>query len=237
MESYKISGLSHKQDERQVVVNQKKWKDIRFYLEEKKVRGIIAKDKIFRPVVLVSYCLVPVMAALIVWSLICNIVQVNSWFLKEINFVYFDAEEYYNSWVYLDYMFLVAVTACIFCIVLMLLTSSSAFRKAYNIESKATGETKYILVQDKDGKIGLFKKTWLKFVRILGFKYDNIIRCTENSYICWIGTKCGIYNTSLHKMVLPLEYDSISLTGEDIVDTVKDGFSQRFTTKGYRASE
>lgn len=241
MESYKISKTSQEQYVLQEDNYHVKWKDIRFYLEEKKIRRILIKDKIL------SLFFIPVVIAivLILWSIFCWFFNERSYFLEDYEFICaYGVSGHLCPWesgydyVVVDYMTgVVAVVSIPLCILLLLLISSFAFRKAYNIESTATSESKYILVQDKDGKMGLFKKTWLKFVKTLDFKYDNIIRCTENSYLCWSGNKCGVYNTSLHKMVLPLEYDSISLAGEDIVDTEKDGFSRRFTTKGYRVNE
>lgn len=216
------SGNVSDTDVLSVKENQIKWKDIRFYLEEKRLKRQMLWHRL-----------------LVIIPIVCAGVYVEGGIIIEIFSLALGIEK------------TLALSAALILVMIICakqFLSSSAMGQVRNIKAGAAVESKYMLVQHETGKIGLLKKTWVNFVKVRDFKYDSITRCTEDAYICKLGNKYGMYNTLLHKMVLPEEYDSILYVGKDIVDTVstveddivvaaKDGIFQRFTTKGYRVME
>lgn len=145
-----------------------------------------------------------------------------------------DQSCYYVGWLWGPVAF-IAFSLILVLSVAMLVFSSFPLLKAYNVEDRhyvKTGD--YILMQNKEGKIALCKVLRVRIRQVLGFCHDSIRACGNGSYICQIGSRYGLYNTDLKKMMLPVEYDNIKYTEEGNILAVKDAVEYRFTGKGYR---
>lgn len=145
-----------------------------------------------------------------------------------------DQSCYYVGWLWGPVAF-IAFSLILVLSVAMLIFSSFPLLKAYNVEDRhyvKTGD--YILMQNKEGKIALCKVLRVRIRQVLGFCHDSIRECGNGSYICQIGSRYGLYNTDLKKMMLPVEYDNIKYTEEGTILAEKDGVVYRFTGKGYR---
>lgn len=126
---------------------------------------------------------------------------------------------------------------CMFYGLLLLVScpfSSPVLSRIYNVENT---ESRYVVVQDRSGKMGLCRCGRLRLVPLLRFKYEEISPCENDSYICKKENKLGVYNAGLRKMVLPVVYDSIEQDGDDILEVTQNGVASKFTTKGYRVIE
>lgn len=119
-------------------------------------------------------------------------------------------------------------------IVIFYLSSSPVLSRIYNIENT---DSKYVVVQNRSGKMGLCRCGRHRLVPLLRFKYEEISPCENDSYICKKENKLGVYNAGLRKMVLPVVYDSIEQEGDDILVVTQNGVDSKFTTKGYRVIE
>lgn len=111
---------------------------------------------------------------------------------------------------------------------------SPVLSRIYNIENT---DSKYVVVQDRFGKMGLCRCGRYRLVPLLRFKYEKIYPCEKDSYICKKRDKFGVYNATLRKMVLPVVYDSIELREDDALVVTQNGVASKFTTKGYRIIE
>lgn len=112
--------------------------------------------------------------------------------------------------------------------------SSPVLSRIYNIENT---DSKYVVVQNRSGKMGLCRCGRFRLVPLLKFKYEEIYPCENDSYICKKKNKLGLYNAGLRKMVLPVVYDSIELREDDALVVTQNGVASKFTTKGYRIIE
>lgn len=115
---------------------------------------------------------------------------------------------------------------------------TKASRFLYNIEANEC-ITNYLRAQSKDGLYSLLRlerryKNGRRDYRLVCVGCNNIYVCGDDAYICVKGDKCGVYNTSLKKMVLPVAYDDILIQSDGTLLAKRDGNQYYFTTKGYR---
>lgn len=97
------------------------------------------------------------------------------------------------------------------------------------------------IIQNKKGKYGLCASGWIrkKSIRILKrMKYDEIVRVSGCSYVVKKKDRCGIYNSSLKKFIVPLECEHISVApdGNGLV-VIKDNETMRYSFEGFRSFE
>jgi hypothetical protein len=64
--------------------------------------------------------------------------------------------------------------------------------------------------QNREGKVGLHLCKKRRIIQLLPIKYDNIYYCGGNAYVCVQEKNSGVYNAQSNKMVINMEYDSIS---------------------------
>ena len=128
------------------------------------------------------------------------------------------------------YLFALGIIVCLY----IFSFDSPVLSRIYNIENT---DSKYVVVQDRFGKMGLCRCGRFRLVPLLRFKYEKIYPCEKDSYICKKENKFGVYNATLRKMMLPVIYDSIEQEGDDTLVVTQNGMHSRFTTKGYRVIE
>lgn len=128
------------------------------------------------------------------------------------------------------YLFASGIVVCLY----IFSFDSPVLSRIYNIENT---DSKYVVVQNRSGKMGLCRCGRHRLVPLLRFKYEEISPCENDSYICKKENKLGVYNAGLRKMVLPVVYDSIEQEGDDILVVTQNGVYSKFTTKGYRVIE
>ena len=121
--------------------------------------------------------------------------------------------------------------------IILLITSlfhSPIIPSIYNIEKTDYKKNKFVVVQNQSGEMGICRCDKFRIIPLLRCDYTKIYSCNDNAYIVNNGTKFGVFNAALRKMVVPVIYDSIEIEGKDCLLARKDKVESRFTTKGYR---
>ncbi len=125
---------------------------------------------------------------------------------------------------------------CVVYLVIIKYFDSPQIREIYNIER--SGNSRYLIVQDINNKYGICDCRPRRIIMALPMIYDIIHPCVglngDKAYICGKNNLFGVYNASMNKLVIPIEYDNIEMISDGILSASKKGESSQFTTKGYR---
>ena len=219
-----------------------RWIDKQQFLETRRFRRMFRRTVILYPIIklmmLLAGFVLYIVFPLFLYCIAVDITEnpIIKWLTRDlcsIDLLYLSDYGYMLGFVWNPILFIAGCSAILS--ILLLIFSSFPLLKAYNVEDRhyvKTGD--YILMQNKEGKIALCKVLRVRIRQVLGFCHDSIRECGNGSYICQIGSRYGLYNTDLKKMMLPVEYDNIKYTEEGTILAEKDGVVYRFTGKGYR---
>lgn len=141
-----------------------------------------------------------------------------------------------------DWDFGYSLFMCILCFLLLpslvlVVIFKSCYRiKISNINDIQATASPYKLIRDKDGLFGLslWKKRCSRL--LLKMKYDKISRINDETFICTLKGKHGVYNAVGRKMIVPVECESIKLK-DGKIHAVCGGVLTIYNDKGYRVVE
>ncbi len=130
-----------------------------------------------------------------------------------------------------------AIAGFVITVIILLINSlfhSPILPSIYNIEKTDYKKNKFVVVQNRSGEMGICRCDKFRIVSLLRCDFTKIYSCNDNAYIVNNGTKFGVFNAALRKIVIPVIYDSIEIEGKDRLLARKNKIESRFTTKGYR---
>lgn len=92
-----------------------------------------------------------------------------------------------------------------------------------------------LIAISKYGKYGLLKRENKHLKILLSCKYEHILKVGNESFICKINGRYGIYNPQVKKMIVPIKYDSIEISrNNSLLVAHKGNTEDSFDLDGFR---